>query len=76
MNMRNLIVRTLVTLLVLGLMSRIVYFLFTKPVDKQVETILNVVMGGLLVSLHKIIDYWFHRRSDKDDGTEDPTPEQ
>ena len=69
--MKQLIIRFVITMSVLALMSRIIYFLFTKPVDKPVETILNVVMGGLLVSLHKMIEHWFHRngwgKKDDDD---------
>jgi hypothetical protein len=62
---RRLILRAIFTLVVLGFLFYVVRLLFHAKADGEFKDLINVVLGAMLVSYSKIIDYWF-RRDDED----------
>jgi ABC-type lipoprotein release transport system permease subunit len=64
---KRIIIRAVISGVVLGTIVLIVYMLFRHSFAKEIEVTLNVVIGALLASYHKVIEFWFKRDTDDSD---------
>lgn len=63
---KRLIIRAATTLLVLAVLVYIIRLLFTYSSDTGFrENMLNVIIGAVIMSFSKVMDFWF-RRDDED----------
>jgi hypothetical protein len=68
---RRLIIRAAITLATLGIIVYILRMLFFYKPSPEFKDLINVVIGAMLMSLSKVIDFWF--KKDDEDHVEEKT---
>lgn len=70
---RRMVFRALFTIVLFSIFFYILWLLFHKTLDDSFRDLLNIIIGSYLVSLSKIVDFWF-KKDDEDvkDDEKDP----